>query len=570
MTTHWLVHLATVVALVSKVASDWDFRGFDFGDEDSELIGPYEKAFNDDYSPFEFGLGSFGLMSDSPRYARMTSYVDPVESRFARNKRKSEASAEDDVEEDDEEGDEKSEGDGSVDDYADRYERFVSRHFRDRDDRRKKDERKAEEGKGDEGSEYDYRFDFSPSDDYERIKQESEAQSRQLAKDPKNCKAYEQDGMLCHVCRDAESDTTSESCAYATDPHHKKFAYVKQKNYNSSDPENVEPEQEPKAEDEPEAERDVEEVEEDEASEENAQLKAHPQKKRAETTNERPQKPHVIPTKKPVVHAKPGSYSSNGGGYRYQPVDLRSNKERPQIQSHQQSGIVHPTYNEFYTHLFPSQDGDHSQRLQQQQQQQQQEPALSPDEVYALKYQNKDDVAKVLAEFEARDWSNCKKGKKNELTCYQCTDKAGVKHEECMYVSESRQVSSKVLPATVAAVNPAASEPMQKPTKKSRRKKVTSEKKAVSPKLKNASSSSSNLSGKLIQLEPSESDVATGGEEAVAAAAAAPTHRGQERQTVKRTVSIKSYVDGSGKQAKKEPVDGERVMHYEHHITHVL
>ncbi|XP_065091652.1 uncharacterized protein LOC135712627 [Ochlerotatus camptorhynchus] len=536
-----MVHLTVVVLVASVVrASDADFRVFDFGDEDTEFFSSYEKAFNDhEYFPSDLNLGALDFIAATPNFAKHSSYVDPSEVEVARSKRKAAAASSEEHSGEDGEG---------PDDYVDRYERFVSRHFQDRDQQRKEDDAKGD------GAGYQYRFDYSPSDDYERIKQESEAQSRQLAKDPKNCKAFEQDGMLCHVCRDPATDTTSESCAYATVPHHKKFAYVKQKNYNSRDHEK-EPEKE---EDEADVEGDDDDDDdgEDEIEETTkAPVATVKQRTRAENISNLPQqKPKVIPTKKSVVHVKPGQAAINGGGYRYQPVDMRSNKQRPAAAGPVQT--IQPTYYDFYTHFFPASAAPSHGSVGRSQKIQQQAPANS-DDVYVLSYRDKDQVAKVLADFESRDWSNCKKGKKNELTCYTCTDKDGVKHEECMYLSESRQVSSRVLPSSspVASPAPATQQPSDsKPTKKPRRKKVQPEKKPTSPKLR-------KQSGKLVAAnDPNDES----GEQAVTAA----SNKGHERQTVKRTVSIKSHVDDSS--ALDPWLDGERVVHYEHHVSHRL
>ncbi|KAL1373746.1 hypothetical protein pipiens_018476 [Culex pipiens pipiens] len=388
MVVQWLV-CAPVAALVafaiiigaSANGGDFDFRAFDFGDEDTEFFGgSYEKSFSDHetYFPTDFNLGSLDLVAATPKFARMSTYVDPSEVRVARIKRKTASGeeGEDEEDEDDRDGSSEEKSGGSVDDYADRYEQFVSRHFRDRDEQRKQDD-----AKGDDGGGYEYRFDFGPSDDYERIKQESEAQSRQLAKDPKNCKAREQDGMVCHVCRDPVTDTTSESCSYATAPHHNKNRKASPKRRIAMD-------------------------EEQEGSEEVTQQPAKPNKRKENILVNPPQKAKVIPTKKPVVHHKPGSpkATANGGGYRYQPVDPRSNKERPRSAPM----IQHPTYYDFYTHFFPPAAGQSSEKIRQQQPEQ---AGNGSDEVYVLR-NNPDEVAKVLADFESRDWSNCKKGER--------------------------------------------------------------------------------------------------------------------------------------------------------------
>ncbi|KAL9693564.1 hypothetical protein quinque_012849 [Culex quinquefasciatus] len=542
MAVQWLVAFAIIIG-ASANGGDFDFRAFDFGDEDTEFFGGlFEKSFSDHetYFPTDFNLGSLDLVAATPKFARMSTYVDPGEVRVARIKRKTASGEEGDDEEDEDgrDGSSEEKSGGSVDDYADRYEQFVSRHFRDRDEQRKQDDAKG----GGDGASYEYRFDFGPSDDYERIKQESDAQSRQLAKVPKNCKAREQDGMVCHVCRDPVTDTTSESCSYATAPHHNKFAYVKQKNYNSKDHE-----KEPEGESE-EDDRDVDEQQE--GSEEVTQQPAKPIKRKENILVNLPPKPKVTPTKKPVVHHKPGSpkATANGGGYRYLPVDPRSNKER----SRSAPMIQHPTYYDFYTHFFPAAAGRSSEKIRQQLPEQ---AANGSDEVYVLR-SNPDEVAKVLADFESRDWSNCKKGKKNDLTCYTCTDSDGVKHEECMYVSESRQVPARILPAA-STTQPTATETVLKPTKKTHRgshpgkKKVNNsqeQKKPTSPKLRN---SSAGKPQKLVQLlEPTQQEQTSP----------------EEHQTVKRTVSIMSHVDERGPAVR----GGGRVMHYEHQVTHTV
>ncbi|XP_055525775.1 uncharacterized protein LOC129718752 [Wyeomyia smithii] len=518
--------VTTVLAVLTGVIladDDVDFRAFDFGDEDTEFFSSHEKSFNErDYFPTDFNLGSLDLISAIPRFAKAESYVNPSDVEVARTKRTTSSSVEEPTD-DSEENDDRSVN--GPDGYADRYERFVSRHFRNRDEQRN-DNEKDDSEKG--ATEYEYRFDFSPSDDYERIKQESEAQSRQLAKNPKNCKAYDKDGMVCHVCKDPVTETKSESCAYATVPHHNKFSYVKEKHYNSKDHEKDEPED-----DREESDDDGDDTDEDESEQDSD--------KRAENITLNPKKPKVIPTKKSVVHTRPGQEGTNGGGYRYQPVDLRSNKQRPKATT-TGGGVVHPVHYDFYTHFFPPLG--RSQKIKQQ------DPASS-DDVYVLSYRNDEEVAKVLADFETRDWSNCKKGMKDDLTCYACTDKNGVKHEECMYVSESRQTPQTNATSTGSAtMATTATSSVPKPTKKSSRKKVTPEKKPISPKQQQ------QRSAKLLQLlEPTEQE----------------THRGQNRQTVKRTVTIRSHIDATGGElgAPQEPIEDERVMHYEHRVSHV-
>uniref|UniRef100_A0A182SKR4 Uncharacterized protein n=1 Tax=Anopheles maculatus TaxID=74869 RepID=A0A182SKR4_9DIPT len=207
----------------------------------------------------DYSLANLRPISPTPAFTLDPSYISPADIVPARAKRanrivrkssskqrKREHNERELLpeEQDDDDEEERNEKDNSgestdVDDYAERYEQFIAKHFEDLDNKRKKSapQRKAPKKKkpatedandedDEEDGDYKFdRFDYSSSEDYERIKAESEEQSRQLAKNPGNCRTYEKDGMVCSVCHDPASDSASESCAYATEPHHRKYAY---------------------------------------------------------------------------------------------------------------------------------------------------------------------------------------------------------------------------------------------------------------------------------------------------------------------------------------------------------
>ncbi|XP_040165445.1 uncharacterized protein LOC120901507 isoform X1 [Anopheles arabiensis] len=504
---------------------------------------PHEPTFHTDYN-----LANLKPISPTPGFTLDPSYISPEDIVPARAKRanlrerrkpsthrKREQEKElltdeheEDLDEDD--ADEKaseSEERTDVDDYAARYEQFIAKHFEDLESKRKKSapQRKApkptdkeddDDGEEEEEQDGDYRFDrgdYSSSEDYERIKAESEEQSRRLAKDPRNCRTYEKDGMVCSVCHDPASDSASESCAYATEPHHRKYAYVKERNYDSkkdADPNRAK------------AEVDEEEEEDGDEEPEHSGAETRPERQTdgagdgivgsaVPTTPSRRRLP-AHPLRKPTLRSKPHHSATNGGGYRYQPTDLRSNRASMKLKLAEGSG-----------------------------------PAADDANIYVMNYDNEpEEVAKVLAEFKARDWSNCRTGKRmedGELTCYQCTDAAGVNHEECMYVSESRPIASEPVRPP-----PSMTGKLQLQRQAHKRKKVV----ALSRK-------------ELAALEPSATSAAGGG----------PV---KEKQTVKRTVSFRSFITGSGRGAPGSSSsayvahagsDGdERVIHYEHHISH--
>lgn len=55
--------------------------------------------------------------------------------------------------------------------------------------------------------------------------------------------------------------------------------------------------------------------------------------------------------------------------------------------------------------------------------------------------ESKKDLEKTLDEFIQKNRSECKKVVKNHMTCYQCLDKKGMQHEECMFVAASEPKS---------------------------------------------------------------------------------------------------------------------------------
>ncbi|XP_058056190.1 uncharacterized protein LOC131207588 [Anopheles bellator] len=413
-----------------------------------------------------------------------------------------------------------------LEDYATRYEQFIAKHFDDDGDdvgsskRREKSAqtRKAPAKKPAPGAQHedddddreeqdgDYkfdRFDYSSSADYERIKAESEEQSKRLAADPRNCRTYEKDGMVCSVCHDPASESASENCAYANEPHHRKYAFVKERNYDSKK-------------DAPQEAHDADDDEGDDDGEGAGRADSRPEREAVPplgssssttTTSTPDRKQH--PLRRPILRSNPHQLATvvttNGGGYRYQPpaIDLRSNRAM-KLQAERADGADEPT------------------------------------DIYVMDYGDQDEVAKVLKDFASRDWSNCRKGNRTEngeLTCYQCRDAAGVNHEECMYVSESRQTATGI----VSPPDPPKDKKLRK------RKKVVPLRKAA-------------LMSPRIEIEPPH------------------TGKQNEKQTVKRTVSFRSYVAGSGLgrpgSSKVGPHGvspggpGERVIRYEHHISH--
>nr|CAH7768755.1 unnamed protein product [Callosobruchus chinensis] len=85
----------------------------------------------------------------------------------------------------------------------------------------------------------DYGYEYEP-ETYEESKGElsySEMQAEKIKKNPENCQKVDREGMTCMVCKDKSTGGNYESCSYTSTPTEKKYAYVKEKKYDSDQPE---------------------------------------------------------------------------------------------------------------------------------------------------------------------------------------------------------------------------------------------------------------------------------------------------------------------------------------------
>lgn len=239
--------------------------------------------------------------------------------------------------------------------------------------------------------EYPYSYDTGyDHKEYERIKELSEKQAAEIKQNPGNCKEVHKDGMLCMTCKDPKTGGNYESCSYVTEPKNNKYAYSKERKFDSND----EPEEsEKKQSEEPKKLAKYEESKEDEKS----------------------SREYTPPEKKHSRYTKEDDDDDDSKG-KYKSYYVHSSKPNPsealraaekESSEEQEDPLVKP-YNykqalpEFYTNTEPKKDVEH-----------------------------------VLAEFKKKDRSSCKKVQKNGMTCFQCIDKSGLKNEECMFVSES-------------------------------------------------------------------------------------------------------------------------------------
>ncbi|XP_048479464.1 uncharacterized protein LOC125489055 [Plutella xylostella] len=236
----------------------------------------------------------------------------------------------------------------------------------------KEDKEKEDDNPYDYDSGYDHK-------EYERIKDLSEKQAAEIKQNKGNCVDVVKDGMRCTTCKDKKTGGNFESCSYVAEPKNNKYAYSKERKFDSND----EPEGEPAAEEEPRGEGRRDST----APQKFAKLSSAPEQDSPDSTEK---------------YQRYYSDSPQQDSERAQARDDDASEEKTSDES-----LTKP-YN--YKQALPGFYSDN-------------EP--------------KKDVEHVLAEFKKKDRSSCKKVQKNGMTCFQCIDKSGQKNEECMYVSES-------------------------------------------------------------------------------------------------------------------------------------
>lgn len=241
----------------------------------------------------------------------------------------------------------------------------------------------------DPNKDYEYPYSYDSGYDhkeYERIKELSEKQAAEIKQNPENCKEVKKDGMTCTTCKDPKTGGNFESCAYVAEPKNNKYAYSKERKFDSND----------------------------EPDEADAPQQAEPAQKSEKYTQVDDSSEH----KYAKLSAAPTSSQEDDSGEKYKAYYKHTSKPTPSEalraaedkQSSEEEGDSSSRKPYDYKKALPGFYTDN-------------EP--------------KKDVEHVLAEFKKKDRSSCKKVQKNGMTCYQCIDKNGLKNEECMFVSES-------------------------------------------------------------------------------------------------------------------------------------
>lgn len=273
--------------------------------------------------------------------------------------------------------------------------------------------------------------------DYQRIKQLSEQQAKEEDEEDqeeeegnqqthhhRQCKVTQKEDMLCQTCVNPRTGAKSESCSYASQPRATEYAYRKANHYGS------------KKNDDDDKERDADSTEgqgisDAEDDEDDPEIHtSHPLRKRNQSSMDRTSRSRT---------KREGGKSA--GRWRRRRIgndwtESVDGEERPSSSSGK-SKKKDTTYEEdFFASLFPEFPKYHEADLKVDHHEDYERLMVMPST--AGSGAEKKDVERALAEFRKRDWSDCKKTLKGELTCYECGDKLGVvQHEQCLHVSDA-------------------------------------------------------------------------------------------------------------------------------------
>ncbi|CAH1099196.1 unnamed protein product [Psylliodes chrysocephalus] len=312
---------------------------------------------------------------------------------------------------------------------------------------------------------YSSGFQYEP-ESYEQSPSEvsfSEQQSEELKKNPQNCKKVDKDGSTCTVCRNPKTGANYEQCSYTSSPQEKKYAYVKEKKYDSDDePEESKVTTEVKP--APTADLKVENTEQ-KAEIKSSSKDFEPVEDYDGQIEQDTRNPKKRNNDDPIQY---DTYEKNRKN-----SEQRFLKDKYDIPNYFAESVKHESrdkksedddskdFDEYHFKLFPELSKEESK----------QEDA---NEEYQIPESTKHNVEEVLAEFTKKDRSNCKKSEKNGMTCFLCVDQNKIQHEECMFIQESRPKSSHVAYHQLKGIKKLAEEE-DEPTEETKNKPVLTE-----------------------------------------------------------------------------------------------
>lgn len=313
---------------------------------------------------------------------------------------------------------------------------------------------------------YDQKFHDA---EYERIREASKQQEKEInARNPKHCRVEYKDGMECAVCKNPKTGAHSQSCTFSSTAPSKKYAYTKERNYNSRDQDDDDDGKTAAA----TAEDDEDGDDEEEEQKVVAKPKKSPKKKSSSGHNSnKPFRPSQQRSQqlrsddwRPILeplHFRSSSYSAQATEQHASVVDaepflfgvrssdsLSAQKHRKREAKAKKTAAAAKkaasdddddvydgfSFERFFGRDFPE---ARSAGLVRAVDDDDEDDDGTPSAVEFLPdYESKQNVEQVLADFKKRDWSQCdRKVRDGGLTCYVCHDDRGVRHEECMFVS---------------------------------------------------------------------------------------------------------------------------------------
>lgn len=273
-----------------------------------------------------------------------------------------------------------------------------------------------------------------------------------------NCEKVQREEMSCVVCTSAETGGNYEQCSYSSAPAQQKYAYVREQKFDGPVPdkqpqashaskaaelaENTKQEAKTEApryssyqsdfhrgRDEPLPLYGARDEEQKGSEKSENQENANSQNKQKENNrgSTRYQIPSHFEYEASSSNKKPGGRGLDprlyGGDEEEEETEATQNqkKEEKSNKKKDEDEYEFPAIGEYKFKYFPDFLKEESETA----------------ESKVVAEPAKKDVEEVLAEFAKKDRSNCQKAEKNGMTCYLCTDKNGLQHEECMYISES-------------------------------------------------------------------------------------------------------------------------------------
>ncbi|XP_063217981.1 adhesive plaque matrix protein-like [Bacillus rossius redtenbacheri] len=278
------------------------------------------------------------------------------------------------------------------------------------------------------------------------------------APDPKNCKKVEKDKMTCYECTDPKNGGTYEQCSYSAKPKDKNYFIAHETSFNKDSKHDK-----PQTKNERnrrgfagngdgvgEASSRIPREDSGSGYGYKADVKA------SAPASSEGDKSYYSPSEFSTSESKENKNTGPGyEPYAYSGPDYYNAKDKTSEGSGRVESYFEPgrNYDEYFRKLFPelveaektSASTDDSERhvkplytyTPSTPSESQSQHLKSAPPGFFTNNENKKDLEKVLGEFSKKDWSSCKKVNKDKMTCYQCVDKNGLQHEECMFVAAS-------------------------------------------------------------------------------------------------------------------------------------